>query len=68
MRCKHTVIQIAHSKLALFVGDVIGIIFNRAEKTIAFTKNGMHLGVAFTNVCEERLYPTVGVGQSLLCA
>lgn len=49
-------------------GDVIGIIFNRAEKTVAYTKNGMYLGVAFQNVCEERLYPTVGQPvNSLMC-
>lgn len=41
-------------------GDVIGAILNRAEKTISYTKNGIHLGVAFTGVAEERLFPTVG--------
>ncbi|CAD7702636.1 unnamed protein product, partial [Ostreobium quekettii] len=41
-------------------GDVIGAILNRAEKTISYTKNGIHLGVAFNGVSEERLFPTVG--------
>ena len=40
-------------------GDYIGVIYNRVDRTIAFTKNGVHLGVAFRNVYEERLYPTV---------
>lgn len=39
----------------------MGVIYNRADKTIAYTKNGIDLGVAFTNVQEERLYPTVGM-------
>jgi len=42
-------------------GDYIGVIYNKVDRTIAFTKNGVHLGVAFRNVYEERLYPTVGM-------
>lgn len=42
-------------------GDVIGIIFNCVDRTIAYTKNGIDLGVAFTNVQEERLFPTIGM-------
>ena len=41
-------------------GDWIGIIFNRVERTISFTKKGYDLGVAFQNVPEDMLYPTVG--------
>lgn len=41
-------------------GDWIGVVFNRVERTIAFTKRGYDLGVAFEGVAEERLYPSVG--------
>ncbi|KAK9821247.1 hypothetical protein WJX74_001119 [Apatococcus lobatus] len=42
-------------------GDVIGAVLNKAQRTISFTKNGMELGVAFSNVSEEVLYPIVGM-------
>ena len=42
-------------------GDVVGVLLNRVDHTISFTKNGMDLGVAFRDVREERLYPTVGM-------
>lgn len=42
-------------------GDVVGALLNRATKTISFVKNGIDLGVAFKNVDEERLYPSVGL-------
>ena len=42
-------------------GDVIGAILNKAQRTISFTKNGLDLGVAFSNVSEEVLYPIVGM-------
>ena len=42
-------------------GDVIGLLLNRAEGTISFTKNGVDLGVAFERVTEARLYPCVGL-------
>lgn len=42
-------------------GDRIGVIFNRAERTIAYYKNGISLGVAFRDVQEEVLYPAVGL-------
>eukprot|EP00898_Chlorokybus_atmophyticus_P003089 jgi/Chlat1/3781/Chrsp259S03945 len=41
-------------------GDVIGCIFDQIESTISYTKNGIHLGVAFTSV-KGVLYPTVGM-------
>ena len=41
-------------------GDWVGIIFNRVERTISYTKKGLDLGVAFQNVNEDRLFPTVG--------
>lgn len=42
-------------------GDIVGSLLNRATKTISFTKNGLDLGVAFTNVNEDVLYPSVGL-------
>lgn len=42
-------------------GDVIGCLWNRIERTISFYKNGISLGVAFYEVAEEKLYPTVGL-------
>lgn len=41
-------------------GDWIGVVYNRMERTISFTKKGIDLGTAFENVIEEPLYPTVG--------
>jgi len=41
-------------------GDWIGVIYNRVERTISFTKKGYDLGVAFENVTENLMYPTVG--------
>lgn len=48
-------------------GDIIGVIYNRAERTIAYTKNGMFLGVAFSEVNEERLFPTVRLLNQAHC-
>ena len=42
-------------------GDIVGVLFNLAEKTISFTKNGIDLGVAFERVTEERLHPSIGL-------
>lgn len=42
-------------------GDVVGALLNRTSKTISFVKNGIDLGVAFRNVDEEQLYPSVGL-------
>lgn len=39
---------------------MIGCYWNRAEKLIGYTKNGIHLGVAFRDIPETELYPTVG--------
>lgn len=42
-------------------GDWIGVIYDRIERTITFTKKGFQLGPAFDNVPEDMLfYPTVG--------
>ena len=42
-------------------GDWIGVVLNRVERTISFTKKGFDLGVAFQGVPpEERLFPSVG--------
>ena len=40
--------------------DTIGCYWNRAERVIGYTKNGIHLGVAFKEVDETILFPTVG--------
>ncbi|KAK9797770.1 hypothetical protein WJX73_010039 [Symbiochloris irregularis] len=42
-------------------GDRLGVMFNRAERTIAYTKNGIYLGIAFRNVQDDVLYPAVGL-------
>lgn len=42
-------------------GDWIGVIYDRIERTITFTKKGFQLGAAFHNVSSDLLfYPTVG--------
>ncbi|XP_067931611.1 ran-binding protein 9-like [Watersipora subatra] len=41
-------------------GDMIGCCVNLIDGTCFFTKNGVNLGVAFTNVLDN-LYPTVGL-------
>jgi hypothetical protein len=40
-------------------GDWVGIIYNRIEKTLTFTKKGFQLSVSFSDLEEETLYPTV---------
>lgn len=45
----------------IVAGDIIGAAFNLAEHTISYFKNGFEIGVAFANVPEEELYPTVGL-------
>mmetsp|Transcript_18822 Transcript_18822/g.52489 ORF Transcript_18822/g.52489 Transcript_18822/m.52489 type:complete len:547 (-) Transcript_18822:205-1845(-) len=42
-------------------GDVISCIWCEVDRTISFAKNGVFLGVAFRNVQETRLYPTIGL-------
>lgn len=41
-------------------GDWVGVILNRIDRTISFTKRGYDLGVAFEGVTEEQLFPSVG--------
>lgn len=39
----------------------MGALWNRAERTISYTKNGIQLGVAFRDVSDEEvLFPSVG--------
>ncbi|KAL6748974.1 hypothetical protein V8C86DRAFT_1082453 [Haematococcus lacustris] len=42
-------------------GDTVGALLNRVEQSISFFKNGRPLGVAFTSVQEDRLFPCVGL-------
>jgi hypothetical protein len=39
----------------------VGVLLDRAERTVRFFLNGQDLGPAFTGVSEERLYPMVGM-------
>lgn len=41
-------------------GDWVGVVYNRVERTVSYTKKGLDLGVAFENVGEDALYPSVG--------
>ncbi|KAL0482807.1 Ran-binding protein [Acrasis kona] len=42
-------------------GDVVGCGLDYSKKELFFTKNGKHLGVAFSNLARLRFYPTVGL-------
>ena len=42
-------------------GDVIGCGFNLIENKCFYTKNGLNLGVAFTDLASVPLFPTVGL-------
>ncbi|GIL50636.1 hypothetical protein Vafri_6765 [Volvox africanus] len=43
-------------------GDVVGALFNKAERSISYYKNGTPLGVAFRDIQESSpLYPCVGM-------
>jgi hypothetical protein len=50
-----------HGPCGGFAGDVIGVVLNRAERTIFYTKNGESLPVAFEDVKADRLFPVVGL-------
>lgn len=41
-------------------GDWVGVIWNRVEGTVRYSKRGFDLGVAFEGVTEDALYPIVG--------
>ncbi|KAF0484285.1 SPRY-domain-containing protein [Gigaspora margarita] len=44
------------------VGDIIGCCLNFRNNTAFFTKNGVHLGIAFRELkIEEELYPCIGL-------
>ena len=38
----------------------MGVVLNRVDRTISYTKRGYDLGVAFEGVGEALLYPAVG--------
>jgi len=43
-------------------GDVIGCLYNAAERSVSFFKNGYDLGVAFRDVSDSvPLFPTIGL-------
>lgn len=42
-------------------GDVIGCGYNLVEGTCFYTKNGLNLGIAFSDLPSVPLYPTVGL-------
>lgn len=48
-------------------GDVVGCIVNYLDSSISYTKNGIFLGQAFTDVKERELYPTVGMRSEGEC-
>ncbi|RIA97846.1 concanavalin A-like lectin/glucanase domain-containing protein [Glomus cerebriforme] len=48
-------------------GDTIGVGINFFNDTIFFTKNGIHLGTAFTNVKSSVLYPMIGMRSLKEC-
>ena len=45
---------------ALNVGDVLGMVLNMDAQTLAFYKNGVALGVAFTSL-PDALYPAISI-------
>ncbi|OAQ82728.1 RanBPM [Purpureocillium lilacinum] len=46
------------------LGDVIGCGVNFRDHTAFFTKNGVKLGTAFTDVVRSKLYPTVSMKKT----
>ena len=52
--------QILFSELHIqSAGDVVGALLDREERTISYFKNGQFLGIAFSNISEPYLFPTV---------
>ncbi|GET00325.1 glucose-induced degradation complex subunit VID30 [Rhizophagus clarus] len=48
-------------------GDTIGVGINFYNNTMFFTKNGIHLGTAFTDVDSNVLYPVIGMRSLREC-
>ncbi|PKC75200.1 SPRY-domain-containing protein [Rhizophagus irregularis] len=48
-------------------GDTVGVGINFFNNTMFFTKNGIHLGTAFTHVESSTLYPVIGLRSLRLC-
>ncbi|ORZ14156.1 hypothetical protein BCR42DRAFT_354593 [Absidia repens] len=46
------------------IGDTIGCGIDFSDKTIFYTRNGIHLGTAFRDVNGKRMYPTIGFKTS----
>lgn len=45
--------------------SVVGCLWNKDDKTITFTHNGVSLGTAFTDVPSVRLVPCIGLGPGM---
>ncbi|PKY45269.1 SPRY-domain-containing protein [Rhizophagus irregularis] len=48
-------------------GDTVGVGINFFNNTMFFTKNGIHLGTAFTHVESSTLYPVIGLRSLREC-
>ncbi|KNC71352.1 hypothetical protein SARC_16111, partial [Sphaeroforma arctica JP610] len=41
--------------------DTVGCCYNMAEGTVFYTKNGVHQGIAFSNITSQPMYPAIGL-------